>query len=131
MCDCRYASDPKTGVPEAVLDQSKYFPNTERPRVSVDSCIADVIERLWEAGVKTGGCCCGHNGTKGPPSVFLLGPQYAERAFEVLAEDNRDWSVMFWAGKGVNRMQPLGSEFEAAIFDDLDSLYEAEAKEPH
>ena len=28
------------------------------------------------------------------------------------------------------RMEPLGAEFERAIFDDLDSLYETDEKEP-
>tara|TARA_R110000850_G_scaffold238204_1_gene362882 strand:+ start:492 stop:833 length:342 start_codon:yes stop_codon:yes gene_type:complete len=100
MCNCRYASDPATGVPEAVLDQAKYFPDTGAPQVAVDQCIAEVIERLWAAGVRTGGCCCGHNGTRGfkQPNVIIIDPSQAKAAHDVLSADPRDWWVLFWAG---------------------------------
>lgn len=28
--------------------------------IQVDECIADEIEELWNKGIKTMGCCCGH-----------------------------------------------------------------------
>lgn len=29
--------------------------------IPVDRCIAEQVIELWEAGIKTLGCCCGHN----------------------------------------------------------------------
>jgi len=29
--------------------------------ITVDRCLANEIIELWEAGVRTFGCCCGHN----------------------------------------------------------------------
>lgn len=98
MCDCISYNQPKPWqkTESRVLDQARHFSDTGKPKVCVDACIADVIERLWAAGVRTGGCCCGHNGP--PPTVFLYDPQYAETAFEILASDHRQWHVIFWAG---------------------------------
>lgn len=28
--------------------------------VGVDACLAEEIKNLWEQGIKTTGCCCGH-----------------------------------------------------------------------
>jgi hypothetical protein len=84
---------------EVVLDHAKYFPDTQKPSVCVDACIAEAIESLWKAGVRTRACCCGHNGRFGPaPSVYLDSPADAAKAYEVLAHDHRDWHVVFWAG---------------------------------
>ena len=99
-CNCRYASDPTTGEPEVMINQAKYFPDTGKPMVAVDKCIAPVIEALWAAGVRTGACCCGHNGTQGlrRPHVMIEDPTHAKAAYDVLSSDHRDWWVSFWAG---------------------------------
>jgi hypothetical protein len=31
------------------------------PTVCVDNCIVDAIDQLWDRGIETTGCCCGHN----------------------------------------------------------------------
>lgn len=31
-----------------------------KERISVDACLADEIRHLWEQGIRTTGCCCGH-----------------------------------------------------------------------
>ena len=33
--------------------------------ICVDACIADEINQLWDCGIRTTGCCCGHNKTPG------------------------------------------------------------------
>ena len=33
--------------------------------MGIDKCIADEIKYLWSLGIKTTGCCCGHNITEG------------------------------------------------------------------
>lgn len=30
-------------------------------KISLDPCIADEIKYLWNLGIETHGCCCGHN----------------------------------------------------------------------
>jgi hypothetical protein len=37
----------------------------------IDACIAPVIQKLWDGGIWTSGCCCGHNGVFGMPSIVL------------------------------------------------------------
>ncbi len=29
--------------------------------ISIDSCLVDEIKELWSKGIRTTGCCCGHN----------------------------------------------------------------------
>jgi hypothetical protein len=31
------------------------------PNVCIDQCIVKAIKELWNKGVETTGCCCGHN----------------------------------------------------------------------
>lgn len=93
MCNCRFASDPETGEPEAVLHQAKYFPDTQHPTVAVDACIADVIESLWRAGIRTTHSCCGHNGKYGPASVGLDLPEDTPAAAAILRPDGRMWRI--------------------------------------
>lgn len=33
--------------------------------MGIDKCIASEIKYLWSFGIKTTGCCCGHNTQKG------------------------------------------------------------------
>ena len=103
-CNCisHNARDWGGSDPEVVLPYKKYFPHSERDTVCVDACIAVTMERLWAAGVKTGACCCGHNGksaiANGRPSVMIVDPSQAQLAFDVLSSDSREWWVQFWAG---------------------------------
>lgn len=32
-----------------------------RRTVCIDACLVDEIQELWSRGVRTTGCCCGHN----------------------------------------------------------------------
>lgn len=34
---------------------------TPREAVCVDTCLAAELRRLWRRGIRTTGCCCGHN----------------------------------------------------------------------
>lgn len=95
-CNCQSYNRPDWGgtEPEVILDFARYFPDTEKPRVCVDPCIAATIESLWAAGIRTRGCCCGHN--RAAASVILDDPEDALRAAEILRADGRQWHVMFW-----------------------------------
>lgn len=94
-CNCRANSEPDGGDPEAVLDQARHFPDTGKPRVAVDRCIADSIEMLWAAGIRTRACCCGHNSR--PPSVTLDNAYAVPRAAELLRQDGRGWRIEVYA----------------------------------
>ena len=37
-----------------------YQKDKYKTEVLVDECLADEIEHLWDKGIKTTGCCCGH-----------------------------------------------------------------------
>lgn len=37
--------------------------------VSIDSCILPIIQELWSLGIRTYGCCCGHNLVPGMVNV--------------------------------------------------------------
>lgn len=115
MCECRsYNAGAELGgsIPERVLPYRKYFPQSDRETVCVDDCIADMIERLWEAGVKTGACCCGHNGqskiANGHAHVMITDPSQAQLAHSILAQDNRLWWISMWAGSEEGQHDPQG-----------------------
>lgn len=36
------------------------FPDKKYRHVSIDRCLINEVTHLWELGVKTTGCCCGH-----------------------------------------------------------------------
>lgn len=36
-----------------------------KTHIEVDDCIADEVEELWNRGIKTTGCCCGHGAALG------------------------------------------------------------------
>lgn len=106
MCDCRSynGSEYLAGsIPERILPYRKYFPESTRETVCVDDCIADMIVSLWEAGVMTVACCCGHNGhapiANGNANVMISDPKQAALAHEILSNDSRRWWVTFWAGQ--------------------------------
>lgn len=64
MCDCISYNGQvpgQQGTPEVLLAVPDWV-TRERRTVAVDACIADHIKALWEAGIWTEGCCCGHNG---------------------------------------------------------------------
>lgn len=50
------------------------------PSVCIDGCIKDLILELWEKGIETTGCCCGHNYGAAWVSVD---PDYYESMFQL------------------------------------------------
>lgn len=47
--------------------------NKLRKDVAVDRCLATEIQSLWKLGIVTTSCCCGHNDSKLPPYIAVLG----------------------------------------------------------
>ena len=48
-------------------DSKKYKTN-----ILVDECLADEIESLWNKGIRTAGCCCGHGKYLGFINIIYL-----------------------------------------------------------
>lgn len=38
--------------------------------IGIDKCIAEEVQYLWSLGIKTTGCCCGHNKVQGCIGVY-------------------------------------------------------------
>ena len=38
---------------------------TASDAICVDACLADEVRALWAEGIRTTGCCCGHNALPG------------------------------------------------------------------
>lgn len=100
MCDCRsYNADVPgkalesgaMGVPEVELDPRRYFADATKT-VCVDACLAGLITALWQAGVRTYGCCCGHNG-RFPAHVIVQDGQVT-LAVAVLQDMRPDHGLM-------------------------------------
>lgn len=39
--------------------------NYHNSKICIDKCLIDEIKYLWSLGIKTTGCCCGHNKLEG------------------------------------------------------------------
>jgi len=70
----------------------------DRDTVCIDSYIVTQMQALWNSGIVTLGCCCGHG--KELPSVILAsGANLADqlRAYRVLSTcDTRQWRIYQW-----------------------------------
>ena len=95
MCTCISYNRPKDWQtePEVILETGR----TDRPTICVDACIAPVIKHLWDNGIETLGCCCGHNVEI--PSVILdehmRGKEETVR-YLIGEIDTREWRVLMW-----------------------------------
>ena len=58
MCGC----PPGTQLQEYTNQVLVYYPHGKtRKHLSIDKCLASEIQSLWDHGIRTTGCCCGHN----------------------------------------------------------------------
>lgn len=57
-----YENEVILSVPENItLFYNDGENNNARETVSVDACLVGEIKYLWRRGIRTTGCCCGHN----------------------------------------------------------------------
>ena len=54
------------------------MPNGEP--MGIDECIAEEIKNVWSYGIKTTGCCCGHNTNKGYIGVIDKDIEFMKKA---------------------------------------------------
>lgn len=71
--DCAY----NIMLPYLVTDPTKPEQLPEPKTVAIDKCLLPEILELWEMGIKTTGCCCGH-GREGMSFVGVC-PEYIEK----------------------------------------------------
>lgn len=57
MCNCQNI-DIGTYSNQVVLNAPEWSSKTT---ICIDACLKDEILYLWSIGIKTTGCCCGHN----------------------------------------------------------------------
>jgi len=69
MCNCinvkmgSYDNQVELPRPKCMLGRIEGSSNPKT--ICIDKCIAEEIQYLWSWGVKTTGCCCGHNINEG------------------------------------------------------------------
>lgn len=92
MCDCQSYNLRVGTVPERVLPAPAW---SSRDSICVDGCIADTIQALWAANIRTYGCCCGHNGRVSEQPVVMVENGARGRALSVITRaDRRKWEVV-------------------------------------
>lgn len=78
-----------------------------RKNISLDLCIIPEIKALWDVGIPTRGCCCGHG--KDLPSVIISSGArdgQIQLAVQILEKmDKRRWFVLQW------RLNTVGATF--------------------
>ena len=83
---------------QVILKAPDFVKKEGRETVCIDECIAPTIQKLWEYGIETEGCCCGH----GKDYCTLIiphsySPYMLYRCYSLLETiDNRRWSIMQW-----------------------------------
>jgi hypothetical protein len=76
-------------VPAVVLAPPDW---SSKESIEIDSCIANAVQYLWDNGVITSGCCCGHNVKN--PSV-IINNSSIEHVRELLGQiDYRQWEII-------------------------------------
>lgn len=101
MCNC-YSYNADCGKDKAIELKA---PHTDKS-VSVDACIAPVIQHLWDNDIWTENSCCGHIGADnrpeywgdaGPSIVLGSGVDNYSRVRELIAEvDDRQFRLSQW-----------------------------------
>jgi predicted alpha/beta-fold hydrolase len=92
MCDCKSYNDynnATTGTPEVFLKAPDW---SSKESICIDACIAEVIQKIWDAGIVTRGCCCGHN--KSAPNAIIDGDsEDIRKTLDILKGNGRFWIV--------------------------------------
>lgn len=72
MCNCKdvevgsYANQVELIVPHVIKSMraiwnTRHGTNISEEVITVDRCLVDEVLELWDLGITTTGCCCGHN----------------------------------------------------------------------
>ena len=98
LCDCHSPTFTSAGTTPAVIFIPPAHWHSGKTGIAIDACIAPVIQHLWDNGVVTRSCCCGHNIQ--PPSIILednLTARDAAVVRKIIAEvDRRNFILYSW-----------------------------------
>jgi hypothetical protein len=68
MCCCKNV-DFGSYENQVVVDRPRHMKGrsegSSNEKICIDACIADEIKSLWDLGISTTGCCCGHQKLQG------------------------------------------------------------------
>ncbi len=127
MCDCISYNRPEAHQTTPQVKLVRLNPTQHRDQVetvkyvSVDACIARQVEALWNAGVETLSCCCGHG--RRDPSVIVDSPTAAAKAVRVLSQcDERRWTVYAWVRAEVGVANPGGRRVDDPPEDVIEDM---------
>lgn len=68
MCNCQgieigsYDNQVTLDRPNHMIGRKE---GSQSDKICIDKCIAQEVKHLWNLGISTTGCCCGHNERKG------------------------------------------------------------------
>lgn len=70
MCQCKNITfgSKECEKQKVILPTPKQW-NCSKEAICIDPCVVDEIKILWQYGVRTYGCCCGHNITESMVNV--------------------------------------------------------------
>ena len=105
ICQCRSYNRPDRGgdESEAILTPPRSFDlrhssGERKEKISIDACIAHVVQYLWNHDIVTMNSCCGHNDR--PPSIIFedqLSEEKAQRIKDLIAMvDSRQFKILSW-----------------------------------
>ena len=64
MCNCvnvkigSYDNQIMVDRPKCMMGRTE---GSSNDKICLDKCIAEEVQYLWSCGIRTTGCCCGHN----------------------------------------------------------------------
>lgn len=96
MCNCinvkmgSYDNQVELSRPKCMIGRTE---GTHSNIICIDKCIAKEIQYLWNCGVSTTGCCCGHNIQEGYIGVIEKDIEFMKKLgykVEINKQDLRD-----------------------------------------
>lgn len=76
----RFSRQVMMELPEWSKDRIRRLAEGLSSHVCIDPCIVPAIRKLWDQGIETLGCCCGHNIEKFGKAWANILPDHMEKA---------------------------------------------------
>ena len=70
----------------------------EKEKIQVDACIADAVSYLWQEGIVTTACCCGHGKTH---PYIMVDEAYSDKDCKKILNmlcdfEQKNWEIQQW-----------------------------------
>jgi len=137
MCDCNNVTHGSEECYEQMvlisppIHMANYLKKRNlNPLICIDPCVVEEINYLWNIGITTTGCCCGHNSQKGYIGVIdddvskmkQLGYRVQVNQMRVGAEDTFDIK------NGYNMSNSENEEMKARVLKERNLMNYGEDK---